>query len=112
MAQLSRWLLDRGLSADQLTEDLILVFLRDRRAQHPGFLVARRGMVPLLSFLVDQGPVPPLTAPTPTGPVDQLLAAYRDYLVAERGLAPLSVRRYLATARVFLSHCPKVKVGL
>ena len=65
MAHLSRWLLKRGLSADQLTEDLILAFMKDRRAQRPGFLVARRGLVPLLSFLVDQGAVPPLTAPTP-----------------------------------------------
>src|SRR6266536_1524672 len=89
MAHVSLWLFERGLSADRLTEDLILVFLKDRRAQRPGFLVARRGMVPLLNFLVDQRVIPPLTAPIPTGPVDQLLAAYRDYLIAERGLAPL-----------------------
>jgi site-specific recombinase XerD len=107
LAHLSRWLFERGLSADQLTEDLVLVFVKDRRAQRPGFLVARRGLVPLLTFLVDQGAVPPLTAPTPMGPVDQLLAAYRDYLVAERGLAPLSVGRYLTTARVFLSWLPE-----
>ena len=107
MADVSRWLSERGLSADQLTEDLVLAFLADRRAQRPGFLVARRGMVPLLSFLVDQGAVRPLAAPTPTGPVEQLMAAYRDYLVAERGLAPLSVRRYLTTARVFLSWLPQ-----
>jgi site-specific recombinase XerD len=107
MADLSRWLLEQKLSAGQLTEDLVLAFLKDRRVQRPGFLVARRGMVPLLSFLVDEGAVPPLTAPTPAGPVEELLASYRDYLVAERGLAPLSVQRYLTTARVFLSWLPE-----
>jgi integrase/recombinase XerD len=107
MAHLSRSLLDQKVSAGQLTEDLVLAFLKDRRVQRPGFLVARRGMVPLLSFLVDEGAVPPLTAPTPTGPVDELLASYRDYLAAERGLAPLSVLRYLTTARVFLAGLPE-----
>src|SRR5205823_4884688 len=98
---------ERELSADQVTEDLVRAFLEDRRAQQPGFLVARRGVVPLLTFLVDQGAMPPLTAPTPMGRLEQLLAAYRDYLIAERGLAPLSVRRYLTTARVFLSWLPE-----
>jgi len=107
MAHLSLWLLEQGLSAGQLTEDLVLAFLRVRRAQRPGFLVARRGMVPLLSFLAEQDAFPPLTAPTPTGPVDRVLAAYRDYLLTERGLAPLSVRRYLTTALVFLSWLPQ-----
>lgn len=107
MAHLSRWLSERELLADQVSEDLVLTFLADRRAQRPGFLVARRGMVPLLTFLVDQGVMPPLTAATPTGRLEELLAAYRDYLVAERGLASLSVQRYLITARVFLSWLPE-----
>lgn len=107
MAHLSRWLLERELSADQLTEDLVLAFVKDRRAQCPGVLVARRGIGPLLTFLVDQGVFRPLTAPAPAGPVDEVLAAYRDYLVAERGLAPLSVQKYMTTARAFLSWLPQ-----
>jgi hypothetical protein len=63
-------------------------------------------MVPLLNFLVDQGVVQPLAAPTPTGAVEQMLAAYRTFLLAERGLAPLSVLTYLRNARVFLSWLP------
>lgn len=106
MAHLSRWLSEQGMSAGELTEDQVTAFLLDRRAQRPGFLVARRGMVPLLNFLVDHGVVPPLAAPTPTGAVEQMLAAYRTFLVAERGLAPLSVVTYLRTARVFLSWLP------
>jgi site-specific recombinase XerD len=106
MAHLSRWLSGQGLSADQLSEDLLVAFLKDRRAHRPGFLVARRGMMPLLTFLVDQRVVPPVTTPTPTSPVEILLAAYRDYLIGEQGLAPLSVLKYLGTARVFLSWLP------
>jgi hypothetical protein len=30
------------LSAGELTEDQVTAFLTDRRAQHPGFLVARQ----------------------------------------------------------------------
>jgi hypothetical protein len=44
-----------------------------------------------------------MAEPTPAGAVEQLLAEYRTYLRSERGLAPLSVLRYLGTARLFLS---------
>ena len=35
--------------------------------------------------------------------MEQLLAEYPTYLRSERGLAPLTVLRYLGTARLFLS---------
>lgn len=107
MAHLSRWLSEQGMSAGELTEDQVTAFLQDRRAQRPGFLVARRGMVPLLDFLVDQGVVRPLTAPTPTGAVEQMLAAYRTFLVAERGLAPLSTLLANLDSRRWCVICPR-----
>jgi hypothetical protein len=67
-------------------------------------LISRRGLVPLLDYLRERGAAPTMQEPTPSGPVEQLLDEYRCYLVAERGLAPLSVLRYRGTARLFLSR--------
>lgn len=108
MANLSVWLSAEGFAPDQLGADAVNAFLLDRRAGGHWFLISRRGLEPLLEFLRDGGVIPLLAAPRPTGPAEELLAEYGLYLVAERGLAPLSVLRYLGTARLFLAalSCP------
>lgn len=103
MAHLSLWLTARGLVAEQLTADAVQVFLADRRVEGHAVLVSTRGVAPLLDFLRDRGVIAVWSTPTPVGPMEELVAEYRNYLVAERGLAPLSVLRYLGTARLFLS---------
>jgi hypothetical protein len=92
MADLSVWLDGRGLNPGQLTADAVNAFLTARRAEGRRYLISRRGLVPLLDFLRERGVAPTMQEPTPAGPVEQLLDEYRCYLVAERGLAPLSVR--------------------
>lgn len=104
MADLSGWLGERELAPGGLTAEGVNAFLVDRRAADPGFLVSRRGLGPLLDYLYDLGVVPRLQESAPWGPVEQVLVDYRAYLVDERGLAPLSVLRYLGTARLFLSR--------
>lgn len=103
MAHLSVWLSAEGLAPDQLVADGVNAFLVDRRAARHWFLTSRRGLEPWLQFLYDRGVILPLAAPRPAGPVEELLAEYRLYLVTERGLAPLSVLRYLGPARLFLA---------
>lgn len=103
MADLSAWLGERELAPGGLTAEGVNAFLVVRRAADPGFLVSRRGLGPLLDYLHDLGVVPRMQEPAPSGPVEQVLVDYRAYLVDERGLAPLSVLRYLGTARLFLS---------
>lgn len=106
LAHLSGWLREHDLAADGLDADVLQAFLSDRRAGGYGFLTSARGIAPILTYLRGLGVVPAPGAPTPVGPVDVLLAEYRRYLAAERSLAPLSVDRYLTTARLFLSRLP------
>ena len=103
MAHLSSWLGERGLDPGRLAAEAVGAFVAARRADGYRFLVSRRGLVPLLEYLYGLGVVPKMAEATPAGPVEQLLAEYRTYLRSERGLAPLSVLRYLGTARLFLS---------
>lgn len=113
LAHLSSWLAEHGLAAEYLGADELRAFVSARRANGYGFLISQRGMGPLLGYLRGRGVVPEPGLPTPAGPVEVLLAEYRGYLQAERGLAPLSVARYLGTARLFLSFLSvPVEAGL
>jgi site-specific recombinase XerD len=107
MADLSGWLMERGVLAEQLTVDQIALFLADRRAVGGSALTSARGAVPLLTFLRDREVIPAASVPSPIGPTGQVLAQYCNFLEVERGLAPLSVLRYLGTARLFLAGLPE-----
>jgi integrase/recombinase XerD len=103
MAHLSRWLDERGPGGQGLTPAVVEEFLRSRRAAGYRQWLTVRGMAPLLAHLRDVGFAParpPVVAAT-AGEV--LLAAYREYLAQERGLAASTVRNYLDVARQFLS---------
>ena len=103
MAHLSRWLADRGLDGHELTPAVVEQFLQARRAAGYGEWFSVRGIRPLLDHLRAVG-IAPVPAPVPPdGPAEVLLAAYRAYLVEERGLAPSTVRNYLDVARPFVS---------
>jgi site-specific recombinase XerD len=106
VADLSTWLNERGLKAEEFSVDEIPVFLADRRSAGRTALVSARGVAPLLQFLRDRGVIPAASMPTPIGPADQLVAQYCRYLEQERGLAPLSILRYRITARLFLTALP------
>jgi integrase/recombinase XerD len=106
MAHLSAWLLEERLSADQLTAEAVGAFVAARRAGNYELHVSWRGMAPLLQYLRGLGVVPQPAVAVPAGPAEELLASYRAYLTDERGLAPLSVERYLRIARVFVSGLP------
>jgi integrase/recombinase XerD len=106
MAHLSTWLLEERMDPGQLTAGGVGAFVAARRAGEHKLHVSLRSMVPLLQYLRGLGVVPQPVAAMPDGPAEELLADYRAYLTAERGLAPLSVERYLRVSRTFLAGLP------
>lgn len=103
MAHLSRWLVDRGLDAHDLTSNVVEEFLRARRVAGYGQWLSARGMAPLLDHLREVGVAPVCSPAVAEGAAEVLLAAYRAYLVEERGLAASTVRNYVDVARQFVS---------
>ena len=80
-------------------------FLRARRVAGYGqWRLSARGMAPLLDHLREVGIAPVCSPAVADSAVEVLLAAYRAYLVEERGLAASTVRNYVDVARQFLSE--------
>ena len=113
MAHLSRWLVDRGLDGHGLTSSVVEEFLRARRVAGYGQWLSARGMAPLLDHLREVGIAPVCSPAVADSAVEVLLAAYRDYLVEERGLAASTVRNYVDVARQFVSeYCASGRTDL
>jgi integrase/recombinase XerD len=114
MAHESRWLDGQGLMPKELTEKVADRFLADRRGKYRKFRT-RRGLGPVLMHLRRIGVVP---SPEPVSPdtsadVALLVEEYRRFLINERGLAEVSIRRYLPAVRGFLAGLPgPVEAGL
>lgn len=104
MAHLSRWLANRDLGPDGLTEAQVNVYLGCRRTQGYTCWLSPRGLAPLLSYLRGEGVVPPPPPKDPSTPVDVLLADYGVYLLEERGLTPGVCAERQAVARRFFEH--------
>lgn len=103
VSRLSRWLEARGVAADGLTAAVVEEFFRLRKAQGRRTWLTWRSVSVLLGCLGIECGVDGLATATPCA---ALLASYRDYLLAERGLATATVAQYLRRARVFLSWLP------
>ena len=102
MAQLSRWLMRKGLDAGGLCAAEVERFLADRRAAGYANHRSAKAMRPLLSYLRALGVAPTLPAPAPTGAVEVALERYRRYLKVERGLGNGTARGYVDAVRPFL----------
>ena len=114
MAHVSRWLDGQGLMPEELSEEVADQFLADRRGQYRKFRT-RRGLQPLLRYLRRIGVVPPAEPGVRdvSADVALLVEEYRRFLVNERGLAEVSIRRYLPAVRGFLAGLPSpLEVGL
>ncbi|HXX11258.1 MAG TPA: tyrosine-type recombinase/integrase [Burkholderiales bacterium] len=100
--QLSCWLERQGITAVELTPERVDEFLRARRAAGRVSFVTG-GELPL-GYLVEAGL---LSSPTPVaaegGPLEELLAGYRSYLLCERGVREQTVVRYEPDVRLFLA---------
>lgn len=102
MRHLSSWLGDRGLSAGDLSGEVLAAFVADRR-ERSADLCSPRALVVLLGCLRREGVAPALVAVVPDGPVEVVLERFARYLFTQRGLATATVRSYVSQARPFLS---------
>jgi len=102
VGQIGRWLQAEGLSVADLDEVKLERFIADR--QKAGFRqIQHRGVfVVLLRLLRSMDVIPARAVISPTA-VEALVENYRQWLVAERDLAPTTVLRYHVLARRFLS---------
>jgi integrase/recombinase XerD len=106
LADLSGWLAGGGLDAADLTGEAAGEFLRARRAAGHCTGVTARALAPALGYLrsVQAAPLP--GQPVPGTPLEELLGAYRQYLLGERGVSAGTVTHYLRYARAFLAGVP------
>jgi integrase/recombinase XerD len=104
LARLSTWLEREGLAVGELTEQSAERFVAARREAGYATWVTSRCMELPLAYLREVGAVPPAAAGVSEGMWSGLLADYRDYLVRERGLAPLTVVGYERVAELFLEE--------
>lgn len=65
--------------------------------------MSEQGLRPLLEYLRGLGILADPGPPGPATPHEWLLEDYASYLVAERSLAPGTVRYYLRFARLFIA---------
>jgi hypothetical protein len=94
MAHLSRWMTQRGLTADGLTASVLADFLAARRAAGYRLWLSPKALSPLVTYLRGLGVAPAEPEPEPGGAVETLLARYRGYLVRERGLSASTAGLY------------------
>lgn len=100
VAHLSRWMAQRAIHPEQITEYVIEQFVVERRSTHTLYR-SRRGLKPLLQHLSSLGVVSlgwPQEAPS-----DALLVDYERYLVEERCVQPGRRQVCMAAARDFLA---------
>lgn len=103
LVHVSHWLEQQGLGVDELTSERTNDFLIVRRAAGYTQWTSAKGMTPLLAHLRRIGAAP-MPIRVPATPVDDVLAAYRSYLLEERGLALTSVDNFVRVARLFLGE--------
>ena len=100
--QLSRWLEHEGLGARELTPARVADFASSRREAGLVTWVSPQSATLPLGYLRGLGVVPLPAAVVVEGPLEELLAEYRRYLLIERGLAEKTVLNYVPAARLFL----------
>ena len=105
MKHLSRWLAAQGLSAHDLTNELAVRFVAERREKYSK-LRSPRALVPLLGYLRRRGVVPIAPVVSPVGACEVLAERFGRYLSTERGLAPATVRSYVSQVGPFLALHP------
>lgn len=110
MADVSRWLAERGLDGGDLTDSAVAQFSAQRRAAGCVRLMSARALRPLLAYLREQGVEPVATPPLTAS--EALLGRYASYLRVRRGLSASTVRNYVWVARLLLSWRERASGGL
>jgi site-specific recombinase XerD len=98
---LSEWLAAQGLTAGDLSEDLVKEFLRFRRQVTSRFR-SPRALIPLLVYLRRLGVTPEVVPVVSSVPEEVLLDQFASYLVSQRGLGAATVCSYVSQVRPFV----------
>jgi integrase/recombinase XerD len=101
VAHLSRWMIEKSVSV--LTTAAVDAYFAERRASGYSNSLTPRSLRPLLDYLHELGVVDARGPVPATSPCERLLARYRDYLLAERGLAVSTVELNVRLIRPFLA---------
>lgn len=101
-ADISEWMLRRGVAPAGLTAEHLAEFLAERRRAGHAWLISTRAVEPLLGYLRAAGVVAATSALPPSAPLDMLVERYRRFLFDRRGLASGTVAGYERAARLFL----------
>ena len=102
LGSLGRWMDAEGVGIGALTVGAIESFLADRRAAGRRRVPTVRALRSMQTYLRDVGVMVAELPPT-LSPVEALVDEYRDWLVADRGLAAMTVLRYETLARRLLT---------
>ena len=102
IAHLDRWMTGEGIGLGGLNTSVLDRYLLERRAAGNAEYLSGKALRPLLEYLSPFG-VLPAPVPVELGPVDLLLAEFRDYLLTERGLTEGTVRGYVDAVRPFVT---------
>ena len=111
VAHLSRWLARHGVEASGLTPAAVDAYFAQRRAAGYVGHVTGRALQPLLGHLQRLGVVSPPVPVAPASPQERLLAQYRDYLTAERGLTETTAALNVRMVRPFLADQARMRQG-
>ena len=111
-AHVSRWLGDAGLSTADLDAGAVDGFLAARRDGGHGEFITPKALAPLLGYLRGLGVAPQPEPPAAQTRAEQLLADYRTWLLAERGLRVKVVRGYADSVAPFVTAHAGGEAGL
>lgn len=100
---LGRWMVAEDLAVAQLDGDVIATFVDAHRVESRVASAVARGSRSLMVYLRELGVVGPDRGDRLT-PLGMLIEEYRQWLVGDRGLAPLTVARYVALSTRFLGE--------
>lgn len=107
LKDLGSWLETRGHGVADLDENLIAVYLEERRrkCRHG----SRRGLHAFLGLLRRRDVVPPAVV-TESSAADQLRLRYETYLERERGLSAVTIDGYRPFVHRFLDEHPRASL--
>lgn len=102
IAHLDRWMQCAGVGLGGLSGQVLDRYLAERRAAGYREYRSVKALRPLLDYLLPLG-VLPVPREVPLGPVEELLADFRGWLLRERGLTEGTVRGYVDCVRPFVA---------
>lgn len=103
IAHLDRWIEAADIALGDLNGPLLQRYLAERRAAGYREYRSMKALRPLLDYLLPLG-VLPVPREIPLGPVDELLADFRGWLLRERGLTEGTARGYADCVRPFVAN--------